>query len=454
MKKELNAARLRLMFLYLAIGSLLVLAIGAMTFFLNNHYLLASVDGLLKQKMALLFQANLAVVPPELASHLENEPKNGNLPTNDSFFSDENDDSFKWITSTDDEHAYVNDLAGIFILPLDASGKQLSNPNPFPPPIQSDALAAHAAIQNGSDLRTIRSQDGVSYRLLSYRLENAGSAAVVQMGKSLSEQEKLSSQFLLGLFFIGIFGVAGLGLASWWLSGRALQPAMQAWDQQQAFIANAGHELRTPLTIIRSEMEIVQRSGLKPDQDEMINDALAECDHMNKLVEDLLLLSRLDHQHVTFEFTDVDLKQLIEEVCRKIKLLAAEKGIAIHNKIPDSTVLGDALRLRQVFLILLDNAMRNTESGGRINISARKERNIWEIKVSDNGIGIPAQDLDHLFERFYRINRASENDYTGNGLGLSIAKSIIEAHHGTIQITSQAGQGTTVTLTLPVFSIS
>lgn len=439
------------MFLYLGIGSLLVIMIGVVTFNLNTHYLLSSVDGLLKQRMVLMYEANQFTVPDELATRSV-KSRAINPPSGSEIISNESDDSIKLEISADDDHVYGNDLAGIFILPLDKTGKQLFNPNPYAPPISPDSSAVQAAIQNGSDLRTIRSQDGISYRLLSFHLANVDPVAVVQMGKSLAEQEKLSSQFLVGLLLVGSLGVAALGLASWWLSGRALQPTMLAWDQQQVFIANAGHELRTPLTLIRSGMEVVQRSGLQPEQSAVIKDALAECDHMNKLVEDLLLLSRLDHQRLNFEFTTIDLKSLIEDVSRKMEPLAVRKEILIQTFIPSGQIKADAFRLRQVFLILLDNAIRNTDSGGRIEISALKKSVTWEIDVADNGVGIPENDLHHIFERFYRINRVSRKDYSGYGLGLSIARSIIEAHNGTIQITSKPGQGTRVTLKLPAIS--
>jgi signal transduction histidine kinase len=451
MKKELNQARLRLMFLYLGVGSLLVILIGTLAYGLINHFLLLSVDGMLKQRMALLYQANSVPVPSELSSELDEKEKSSNYVNGRNAPSVERDDQFNWITSVDDEHAYANGLAGIFILPLDINGNQLSNPNPFAPPIKADSDASQAALRNGSDLRTIRTSTGIPYRLLSYRMMGGGAAAVVQMGKSISDQENISSQFQLGLIIIGAAGVAGLGLASWWLSGRALQPALQAWEQQQSFIANAGHELRTPLTLIRSGMEIVQRTGLNQDQNQLIGDALAECDHMNKLVEDLLLLSRLDHQRLSFEFSSVELQPLVIEVCRKMEPLATRKEITIHTEVPNGEVYGDSLRLRQVLLILLDNAIRNTGSGGRVEIVSRLKQNQYEIQVSDSGVGIPGEDLKHIFERFYRVNRSTDKDYSGNGLGLSIAKTIIEAHHGTIRINSEVGKGTTVLFTLPIY---
>jgi signal transduction histidine kinase len=357
--------------------------------------------------------------------------------------------SNNWTEFGNDEHAYANDLAGIFILPLDNQGNLLSNPNPFTPPISPDLAASKAAQQAGSDLRTIKSSNGTSYRLLTYHLPATSGDNLIQMGKSVTEQEKLAAQFLGGIILIGLGGVAALGFGSWWLSKRALLPAQKAWDQQQAFIANAGHELRTPLTLIRSSMEVVKRTPLDQDQNQLVDDVLAECGHMGKLVEDLLLLSRLDHQRLAMEFTSIDLKPFIEEVYRKINPLANEKKISITLDIQEGQVKADPLRLRQVLLILLDNALRNTPAGGQVKISTRPISSFWQIQVSDSGVGIPPENLEHIFERFYRVNRPADKDYSGNGLGLSIAKSIIEALHGQILVNSETGQGTTVILTFP-----
>jgi len=449
MKSELKQARLRLMLLYLAVGTILVALIGSVSYGLLTHFLQSSVDDMLKQKMAQLYQANALPLPAELSLALDSDHYGISVPNNQNPGSTENIEQFNWSEFRNDEHAYANDLAGIFILPLDDQGHVLADPNPFTPPIPPDLAASKVAQQSGSDIRSIKTISGVSYRLLTYHLPAPNASTTIQLGKSLAEQEKLAAQFLVGIILIGLCGVIGLGLGSWWLSQRALQPAQQAWDQQQSFIANAGHELRTPLTLIRSSMEVVQRTSLGKDQKQLVGDVLTECDHMNKLVEDLLLLSRLDHQRLPLEFSSIDLKPFLDEVFRKVNQLANQKKIALSLEIKDGFVIGDPLRLRQVLLILLDNALRNTPSGGQVKISNKSKSGFWQIQISDSGVGIPAENLGHIFERFYRVNRPFDKDYSGNGLGLSIAKSIIGSHHGQIFITSELGIGTTVTFTLP-----
>lgn len=437
------------MLLYMAVGTLLVILVGGVSYGLLTHFLQSSVDDMLRQRMALLYQANALPLPVELSSALDPAQSAISVSNNQNPRSTEGDEHFNWSEFGNDDHAYVNDLAGIFILPLDGQGNLLADPNPFKPPIAPDLEAHKAAQLSGSDIRTIKSSSGTSYRLLTYHLQGTSPNTNIQMGKSLTQQEKLAAQFLVGIIWIGLTGVIVLGLGSWWLSQRALLPAQQAWDQQQSFIANAGHELRTPLTIIRSSMEVVQRTPLDKDQNQLVGDVLAECDHMNKLVEDLLLLSRLDHQHLPMEFSTIDLKPFIEEVSRKVNQLANQKKINIILDVKDGAVFGDPLRLRQVFLILLDNALRNTPQGGQVKIDSKSITGFWQIQVADSGVGIPAENIAHIFERFYRVNRPSDKDYSGNGLGLSIAKSIVEAHRGQILVASEVGKGTTVTMTLP-----
>ena len=449
MKSELKQAQLRLMLLYMTVGTLLVFLVGSVSYGLLTHFLQSSVDGMLKQKMALLYQANSVPLPAELSLALDSDHSGNSVLNNQNPRSTESDEHFNWSGIGNDDHAYTDDLAGIFILPLDEQGNVLANPNPFTPPISPDLDASKAAQRAGSDFRTIRTSSGTSYRLLTYHLVGMSTNTIIQMGKSLAEQEKLAAQFLVGIILIGLTGVIGLGLGSWWLSQRALQPAQQAWDQQQSFIANAGHELRTPLTLIRSSMEVVQRTPLDKDQKQLVGDVLTECDQMNKLIEDLLLLSRLDHQRLPLEFSSIDLKPFLNEVYRKVNQLANKKKINIILDIKDGSVVGDPLRLRQVLLILLDNALRNTPSGGQVKINNKSISGFWQIQITDSGVGIPAESLRNIFERFYRVNRPSDKDYSGNGLGLSIAKSIIEAHHGQILVASEVGMGTTVTFTLP-----
>jgi signal transduction histidine kinase len=238
-----------------------------------------------------------------------------------------------------------------------------------------------------------------------------------------------------------------LALASWMLAGRSIKPAQRAWDQQQQFISNASHELRTPLTLMRANADYALRSSSTDEREKSLHDIVGEVDYMNRLVEDLLLLSRLDAHRLTLANEPVVLEELLNETARQVEKLAATKSVSLNVESTAGTVRGDRVRLRQVLLILLDNALRFTPSGGTIRMASKVNNREVVITVADSGPGIPPEHLPHIFDRFYQVP-GQTGDERGNGLGLSIAKGLVEAHHGKIGITSQPGKGTSVRIVL------
>jgi signal transduction histidine kinase len=243
-----------------------------------------------------------------------------------------------------------------------------------------------------------------------------------------------------------------IGALSWLVAGRALVPAQAAWVRQQGFVAGASHELRTPLTLMRASAEVALRVTPAGDADrrELLGDVLHEIDHMSHLVEDLLMLTRLDAGRLPLERTAVALPEAIADVGRQFGRLAADKGLTLRCEVPEATVMADPTRLRQVLLILFDNATRYTPAGGVITITARPEpRHMLRLAVSDTGSGITPEHLPHIFERFYRADAA--RGVAGNaGLGLSIASGLVEAMGGRIAAVSPASQGATIWFTLPL----
>lgn len=345
--------------------------------------------------------------------------------------------------------AYDAELAAIFVLPLDGEGRILFDPNPYAPPLDPDTDALRAALDNGSDLRTVTTPDGQRVRLLTYRLTRADGPAALQLGRALGDQERVLAQLTSGLLALATASMALVGAASWWLAGRSLRPAQGAWERQQRFIANASHELRAPLTLIRASAEVALRET-PPDEAErreLLGDVLAESDHMRRLVDDLLVLSRLDSGRLPLQLEPVALDALLAELQRQAARLGAERGVAVELGPAGGVVRADAERLRQVLLILLDNALRHTPQGGRITLTAEPLRRGVRVSVADTGCGIAPEHLPHIFERFYRADSA--RDGSGVGLGLSIAKGLVEAMGGQIGAASTPGQGTTIWAVLP-----
>ena len=347
------------------------------------------------------------------------------------------------------ESKYDGQLASIFVLPIDASGNVIQNPNQASPPFAQDSQASQAALRNGSDLRTTRLSDGTRLRLLTYRVQSSSGPAVLQAGRTLVDQDRVLSQFWIGLVIFGSISSALLGLLSWWLSGRSLRATQRAWEQQQAFVSNASHELRTPLTLIKASAEVSLRGQAQGEQRQLLQDILDETDYMSRLVDDLLLLSRLDTRRIQLQREPVSLPELIEETVRQAEKLAAGKGIRFGIGRTGGVILGDPTRLRQVLLILIDNAIRFTPQGGLIRLETVSRRKTYQIVVQDNGQGIAPEHLPHLFERFYQANPTGEGLARNNGLGLSIAKKVIEIQGGEISIESQLGVGTRVLVELP-----
>ncbi len=349
------------------------------------------------------------------------------------------------------ESAYDAELAAIFVLPLDKNARLIFDPNPYAPPLTPDKDALLAAMAQGRDLRTTINADGERVRLLTYRMTRDDGPAALQLGRMLSDQEHVLSELLLVLLALSGVSVMLLGVGSWWLAGRALVPAQDAWERQQSFIASASHELRTPLTLMRASAEVAIRSVPQSDIDqrELLSDVLSEADHMRRLVDDLLTLSRLDSGRLKLERSPVNLSELLGDIQRQMSRISESRQIAISLGQVAGVAMADADRLRQVMIILLDNALRYTPDNGKITISADVHGATVQIHVADNGSGIPPQHLPHVFERFYRADEA--RGVSGNaGLGLPIAKGLIEAQHGKIGIASTFGEGTTVTLTLDV----
>lgn len=228
-----------------------------------------------------------------------------------------------------------------------------------------------------------------------------------------------------------------------------------AFQHIQRFSADVSHELRTPLTILRGELEAaVQEASVTPELLDTIGSALEETERLRSIVDQLLVISRMDAGDAHIEKAKLDLGQLAMSTADQMRLLADEKSItfAFDSAAHGVEVEGDPSRLKQVVVNLLDNAIRYTAAGGRISVTASRQGQWATLTVADNGVGIPQESLPHVFERFYRADKARTRYSGGAGLGLSIVKAICSAHQGDIEILSAEGVGTTVTVRLPVYS--
>jgi heavy metal sensor kinase len=225
----------------------------------------------------------------------------------------------------------------------------------------------------------------------------------------------------------------------------------QAFLKVTQFSADASHELRTPLTILRGEVEI----GLRGDRSaaeyrDILVSNLEEIERMSKIVSDLLLLSRSDMGQEVLSRESVDLQEVVQELINQLAMLAEQKKITLTGDIqPVPLVSGDKLRLRQMAANLIANAIRYTSESGRVNVRLEAVAEGVKLVIEDTGIGIPEADLPRIFDRFYRVDKARSREEGGSGLGLSIVKWIVDAHHGDITVESVVDEGTTFTVVLP-----
>ena len=240
------------------------------------------------------------------------------------------------------------------------------------------------------------------------------------------------------------------------MSGRALRPIKTAMDSQRTFIADASHELRTPVAVVRTNAELLKRH-LGPDtghtaaSDQVaLDDILSESDRLGRMVDQMLTLAEADAGQRTVLSSEISLNELIDEVARSMRSIAETRQMLLETRlIDDVSVNGDPGRLRELVSVLLDNAVKYADAGGRVEVALRREHRKAIIEVSDNGPGIPRDALPHVFDRFYRVDEARSRESGGTGLGLAIARHIVDAHGGTINIESSAGAGTKVTVELP-----
>ena len=234
-----------------------------------------------------------------------------------------------------------------------------------------------------------------------------------------------------------------------------IEDLKNAEQMRKEFVANVSHELRTPVTSIRSYAETLCDAGGTMDpatEQRFLEVIMGESDRMTKIVQDLLTLSKFDAGSIEFSFAQFSFEKSVRDVYNA-QLLEAQKrrhnfGLEFQSELPE--IRGDRARIEQVLINMLSNAIKYTPDGGRIRMTAGVRDDCVWCTVRDNGIGIPKNDLAHVFERFYRVDKARSRESGGTGLGLSIAYEIVQRHDGKMEIHSQKGKGTAITVTLPV----
>ncbi|MDV4150554.1 ATP-binding protein [Clostridium sp. AL.422] len=264
----------------------------------------------------------------------------------------------------------------------------------------------------------------------------------------MSREQQLGTLInLLKVFLtIGSISLILLLFISIYLTNRTIKPIKESFEKQKQFIANASHELKTPLTIIRTNTSLVlsNRSETVESQSKWINYINNQIERMAKLIDEMLSLAKLDTGKELVEFTSFNISKLINNVLLTFEAVLFEYNIELLSNIEDEVFIkGDKESIKKVFNILLDNAIKYTNKNGKIDVSLSQDKNKIKLKVKNTGEGIKKEDLEKIFERFYRVDTSRARETGGYGLGLSIAKSIVESHNGKIYAESNVGKDAT-----------
>jgi heavy metal sensor kinase len=327
-------------------------------------------------------------------------------------------------------------------------------------------------------------------------IENGELVGVVQVGQELGPLQETIEELRLIYLVVGPFAIFWLCLGCWLLAERTIAPIIEVTEAAQGitadnltrrlpfgnyqdelsqmvaclnqmldrleksfrrirqFSGDASHELRTPLTILRGETEVTLRWAKTVDEfRDMLRSNMEEIDRMERIIESLLTLAKSEVGELTLEMKQLSLSDLIQELYLQSRVLCETKQIAVEMDLQvkeEVHIRGDELRLRQMFLNLISNAIKYTPENGELKIVLAQDGDFAMVDIVDSGIGIDAEHLAHIFDRFYRVDKARNRMDGGTGLGLAIVKWIAEAHGGGITVTSEVGKGSTFSVRLPV----
>lgn len=265
--------------------------------------------------------------------------------------------------------------------------------------------------------------------------------------------EAVKRQMLIMLLFTNGVILILSGAAGYFLASKTLKPIEDALEEQSRFIADASHELRTPLTALKASTEVALRDKKLSAKDARLalESNLEDVNGLQVLADDLLSLAQYEKGYEDFIFEKANIREIIDNAQRKTRSLAKKKNIEVASDVQEAILVAHKQSLKKLVRILLDNALKYTQKDGKVFITTKQDKAHLLIEVRDSGIGISKEDLSHIFDRFYRVDQSrSKTKVPGYGLGLSIAKEIVDLHKGSINVSSVQNKGTTFTIKLPI----
>jgi two-component system, OmpR family, manganese sensing sensor histidine kinase len=273
----------------------------------------------------------------------------------------------------------------------------------------------------------------------------------LQIQVSTKHQDEVIKQFILMTLVIAPFVAIGLGLCGYVFSGKAVQPVAQTLQLLRRFVADAGHELNTPITVIEASLQTVEEMRRDNEDPSEVLEVISRASaRMKDLAGNLMLLARMESPELVSPRIQLQARDIVLPLVQEFAELAKQKQIQLICKpVPPLQLIGHAESLSRMLSNLLNNALRYTEPGGTVTVSVARQEEEIAFTVLDTGIGIPHENLEHIFERFYRVDKSRSRAVGGSGLGLSIVKAIVDMHKGTVRVDSTIGKGSCFTVLLP-----
>ncbi len=349
-------------------------------------------------------------------------------------------DSFK----PDDRRKFDNtpiQISSYVIVEIDESGKIV---NTTENDLSIDSETLEKCVKSALDSSRIFGQindEGLMY----LKKSDMAHSKIIFADNSYISVSLRTSVIISALMLTGAMAV--IFLISLWLSGLAVNPVKRAWEQQKQFVADASHELKTPLTVILANNNIMMshRDSTVADERQWLESTEEEANHMKKLIDNMLFLAKSDAGETKVQLSTVDFSEIAEACALNFEPVAFEKEIMTDAQIESGITLeGDATQLNQLAHILVDNAVKYADPGTTVTIRLQKHGDKVEFSVNNKGTPIPKEDIEHIFDRFYRAEKSRTTK--GYGLGLSIARRITEGMNGKILVESNNENGTTFTV--------
>lgn len=319
--------------------------------------------------------------------------------------------------------------------------------------LNTDDLDIHAMVEkvvnNSKKMDSIKI-DGESY---AYLKESISSGTIIVLISKSFQQDVLGN--LLKIFLgVGSLSLIVLFIISIYFTNKAIKPLEETFIKQKQFIADASHELRTPLTIIKTNVSILKENKQQTieSQGKWVNYIDSQASRMSTLINEMLSLANLDANKKKGEVTKFELSKILSDALLVFEVVIFEKGLVLEENINDNIFInGEKDQIKKLISILMDNAIKYTNKNGKIMVSLNIEKNKARLEVKNTGEGIEKEHLEKIFERFYRVDNSRDRGTGGYGLGLSIAKAIVEEHKGKIYAESVVREYTSFIVELPVY---